>query len=127
MTTYARDRAVTALILGIAAAAWFGWGHEGPPRGWSIPLDIGSFGSLAIAVVCGVLVWRLRRGPSAMDEPATRRRYFWIVGIETAAIRAGVVGLNLAGRPGYLSAWVLFVVGAHFLPLARLFHTPGLT
>jgi hypothetical protein len=122
-----RDRAVTGLILGIAGAAWFGWAHEGPPAGWSVPLDIGSFASIAVAVACGVLIRLRRGGPSAMDDPGTRRRYFWIVGIEVAAILVGVAALNLTGHPGYLSAWVLFVVGVHFVPLARLFATPGLT
>jgi hypothetical protein len=127
LTGAGRDRAVTGLILGIAGAAWFGWGQEGPPAGWSVPLDIGTFASLAVAAACGVLVWLRRGGPSAMNEPETRRRYFWIVGIEVGAILVGVALLAVIGRSAYLSAWILFVVGVHFVPLARLFGTPGLT
>jgi hypothetical protein len=126
-TGSARDRAVTGLILGVAGTAWFGWAHEGPPAGWSVPLDVGSFAGPAVAVACGVLVWRRRDEPSAMDDPGTRRRYLLIVAIEVLAILVGVAALNLTGHPAYLSAWVLFVVGVHFAPLARLFATPGLT
>jgi hypothetical protein len=35
-----RDLTVTALILGVAGALWFGWGQAQPPAGWGLPLSI---------------------------------------------------------------------------------------
>src|SRR5690242_3999000 len=118
MHSQARDRAVTALILGIAAAAWFGWGHVGAPDTWQIPLDVGSIAGLALAVAAGLYGWRRRRDPSAMNDPRVRRGYFLTVGAEVVAIAAGSWILGGTGHPDYLAAWILFVVGVHFVPLA---------
>ncbi|HVV24898.1 MAG TPA: hypothetical protein VHF06_36040 [Pseudonocardiaceae bacterium] len=117
----ARDLAANALILGVAAIAWFGWAQERPPAGWSVPLGVGSGLGLVVAAFAGVAVWRRRRGDSAMTEPEGRRTYYRTVGVECAAIVVGVVGLGLAGQSDYLAPWILFVVGAHFLPLSGLF------
>jgi hypothetical protein len=117
----ARDRAVTAAIFGLAAAAWFGWAQESPPAGWSIPLEVGSLASLVIMVGGGFLVIRHRHGPTAMADPRVRRLYHLTVAVEGVACLVGAIGLGRSGHQAYISAWVLFVVGAHFLPLARLF------
>jgi hypothetical protein len=82
---YGHDQAVTALIFGVAAFAWFGWGQAQPPAGWSVPLAIGSAACAVAAVLAGLLVYRLRSGPSAMQDPKVRRGYFMIVGAEVLA------------------------------------------
>jgi hypothetical protein len=71
--TSGHDQAVTAMIMGIAGAAWFGWGQSRPPAGWSVPLAAGCIVSLAV-----------------------------------------------------LAAGILLIVGAHFIPLGRLFGASGL-
>ena len=38
--------------------------------------------------------------------------------------RSAVLGIT--GRSDYLAAWILFVVGVHFVPLGRLFRIRGL-
>jgi uncharacterized Tic20 family protein len=122
-----RDRAATALVLGVAASAWFGWAQESPPSGWGWFLVAGSVGAALVAVVGGITTWRHRRGPSVMSDATARRTYNLTVAVEVVAILAGVVVLALAGASSYLAAWILFVVGVHFVPLARLFRLPGLT
>lgn len=117
----ARDLAVNAAILGVAAMAWFGWAQEAPPAGWSIPLGIGSAVGVLIAVLAGVSAWRSRHSGSAMADASGRRTYYWAVGVEAAAIVVGAVVLTSTGQSAYISPWVLFVVGVHFLPLSRLF------
>ena len=59
------DLAITALVLSVAAIAWFGWGQAEPPSGWS--------------------------------------------------------PVFAAGEIRLLPAWILLVVGVHFLPLGRVF------
>ncbi|HEY7433277.1 MAG TPA: hypothetical protein VH641_21365 [Streptosporangiaceae bacterium] len=123
---FARDQAVTALIFGVAAFAWFGWGQAQPPAGWSVPLTVGSVASAVAAVLAGLMLFRLRSGGAAMADPFVRRRYFIIVGAEVLAIVLGVAGLGVSGYGAYLPAWILLIVGIHFLPLARLFGDAGL-
>jgi hypothetical protein len=124
--SYPRDMAVTAVILGVAAFVWFGWGQAAAPSGWLIPLRAGSVVSLIIAVAAVVRARRSRSAGSVMHDPAVRRRYLMIVGIEVTLILVGAAVLGLAGQSDYLPAWILFVVGAHFIPLARLFSGTGL-
>ncbi len=123
---YPRDLATTALILGVAGFAWFGWAQAGPPAGWSVPLGIGSAAGLAVALAGGVLSWRLRSGAAAMHDPRRRSGYWRVVAFEVIAIVVGVIVLDVTGQAAYLPAWILLIVGVHFIPLARLFGTPGL-
>jgi len=39
---------------------------------------------------------------------------------------AGAAALEAGGRPAYLPAWILLVVGVHFIPLGRLFRIGAL-
>ena len=123
---YPRDLATTALILGGAGFVWFGWAQAGPPAGWSIPLGIGSAAGLAVALAGGVLSWRPRSGAAAMHDPRLRSGYWRVVAFEVIAIVLGVIALEATGQRAYLPAWILLIVGVHFIPLARLFGTPGL-
>ena len=118
-----RDLAVTALILAIAAVMWFGWGQAQPPSGWALPLNIGTFTAIAVAVGAGSVVARFHRGATAMADPRVRRMYGITVGVEVAACGLGAAGLGLAGRSAYIAPWILLVVGVHFVPLGRLFRT----
>jgi hypothetical protein len=56
------DLSVTALILAIAGALRFGWGQAEPPAGWGLPLVIGMFAAIALAVPAAVAVRRFRHG-----------------------------------------------------------------
>lgn len=116
-----RDLAATGLVLGVAATAWFGWAHAAPPSGWSGPLTLGGLVAVLVAIGSGVLVWTHRESDSAMQDPANRRAYGRAVIVEVVAILAGVVVLGATDRSSYLAAWILFVVGVHFVPLARVF------
>ena len=124
--SYPRDMAVTGAILGVAGMAWFGWGQAAVPASGLIPLRIGSVACLLVAIGSVVTVRRARSAASAMHDPVVRRHYRTVVGIEVALIVAGAAVLGPSGHPAYLAPWVLFVVGAHFIPLARVFADSGL-
>jgi len=128
-TATERDSAVNALVLGFAASMWFGWAQQAPPDGWANWLTAGSLVSLVVALAAGVAAVsavRGRRGASAMADPRARRRYWRVVSAEAVAIGAGAVVLGLCGRADDVAAWILFVVGVHFVPLGDLFHIAGL-
>ncbi len=124
--SYPHDVAVTGAILGVAGMAWFGWGQAAAPAGWLLPLRTGSVACLLVAIGSVVTARRARPAASAMQDPLVRRRYLTIVGIEVALIVAGAAVFGPSGHPAYLAPWILFVVGAHFIPLARVFATSGL-
>lgn len=122
----ARDRAANALVLGIAAMAWFGWAQEGPPASWLPVLTAGSAVAVLVTIAAGVLTYRHRAGRSAMDDPRGRTAYLRVVGVELGCIALGAVALGTTGHAAYLSPWILLVVGVHFLPLGTLFRLDGL-
>jgi hypothetical protein len=121
-----RDLTVTAVILAIAGASWFGWGQAQPPAGWGLPLSIAMFAAVAVAIAAGITMNRFRHGATAMEHWRVRRAYGITVGVEAAAIGLGAVGLALAGRPAFTAPWILLVVGVHFVPLGRLFGSADL-
>lgn len=117
----AADLAITALVLSVAAIAWFGWGQARPPASWSPALVAGSVVAV-LATVAAVVATRKRRNEAhSMSDPAVHRAYRRIVGAEVAACLIGAATLTATRQPAYVPAWILLVVGAHFLPLGRLF------
>ena len=116
-----RDLAVNALVLGFAGSMWFGWAQQAPPAGWTTWLTAGSLVSLMVALVASASALRRRRGASAMTDRRARRRYVQVVAAEATAIGAGAGVLGLSGHADDVAAWILFVVGVHFVPLGELF------
>jgi hypothetical protein len=115
-----RGRGIAAVIEGIFAAMWFGWAQSEPP-GWLVPiLIVGSVLGALVAVGGLVLAVRSPSGSSPMADPAVRRRYNIVVGIEAAAIFAGAALLGQLA-PDFIAAWIALIVGLHFVPLGRFF------
>lgn len=116
-----RGELIGALVLAVAAMAWFGWAQDDPPRPW-VPFLIA--GSVVAALVSATLVVLLVRhrttGSVAMADARVRRNYWIVVTVEFAAIAAGNLVLASAGHADYQAAWTLFIVGIHFVPLGRV-------
>lgn len=125
-TATVRDLCATALVLGVAGVMWFGWSQQGPPASWVPFLVVGSVVGAIVAVLALILTMRSRKGPTATRAAGGSRAYRWTVIIEVGAIAVGVAVLGLTGRAAYISPWVLFIVGAHFLPLSTLFRIRSL-
>jgi hypothetical protein len=123
---YARDGAMTALILGFFASAWFGWAQERPPAAWRSPLIAGAVVSLVVAVAGAVLAWRNWSGGSALSEPGALRRYGILVGVEFGVAGAGAAAIALRGHLEYVAPWICLVVGVHFWPMAPVLKNPSL-
>lgn len=122
-----RGEVIGAAVLAFAGIAWFGWAQEDPPSSWVPGLVAGSVISALLLVALVVLLVRRRTtGGSPMADPRVRRRYWVTVMIEVVLIAAGNLLLAAVGHPEYDAAWTLFVVGVHFVPLARIFESPSL-
>lgn len=120
----AKDHASMAVVLAVAAIAWFGWGHQGGEfEGW---LEVGMAASALAAIAAALIVRRNSAPPSMATEPAVRKVYWLTVVIEVVLIVVGMAVLAQLGIPQYASAWTLLVVGVHFLPFVRLFDAPVL-
>lgn len=117
----ARDLAAAGLVFAIAACAWFAWGRVGERFA---PVLLAGVVVAALVAVGGVLILRSAPGPTRMSTDPRARRTYWIAMVgQIVAILAGMIVLGVLGRPEYAPAWVLAVVGAHFLPLAGAFGT----
>ena len=53
-----------------------------------------------------------------MADPAVRRRYSIIVGLEFGLLGAGAAVLGATGQQRWIPAWICAGVGVHFFPLA---------
>jgi len=115
---YARDSAMSALILGFFASCWFGRAQEKPPPGWRSPLIVGAVLSLIVAVIGAVYAWRNWSDGSALGESGAMRRYGIIVGVEFGIAAVGAAVIASCGGGEYIAAWVCLVVGVHFWPMA---------
>lgn len=112
-------------IVGIAFGTMFVMINAGAlPEPW--PVVLRAAGILAAATA----LWlALRRDPVEAPTPDQQSiRAYWTAAIaEAIAIPLGAIALNtIFDRPELVVLWVVFVVGAHFLP-ARSFGIPGIT
>ena len=120
-----RDRGVTVVVEGFFAFVWFGWGLADAPSWLTIPLATGVVLGALLAVTGVVAAWRSTGRLSASD-PAVRRRYGIIVGLEFGLLGAGAAALGATGHYQWIPVWVCFGVGVHFFPLATTLQNPSL-
>jgi hypothetical protein len=121
-----RSRGVTVAVDGFFAFVWFGWGQAAPPSWLVIPLAVGTALGALLAVT-GVVVTGRSAGPlPVMSNPAVRRRYSIIVGLEFGLLSAGAAALGATGHDQWIPVWICFGVGVHFFPLASTLQNPTL-
>lgn len=125
---HGKDVAANAMVMGFAAMAWFGWAHQADSPALQIPLAIGMAAGLAVGIIC--LVARRRLGGQSVHELNTKRAntvYYAAVGFEVVFAFGGAIVLGRLEHPDYIIAWIMAIMGIHFLPLARLYRIPELT
>ena len=121
-----RSRGVTVVVDGFFAFVWFGRGQAAAPSWLVIPLAVGTVLSALLAVI-GVVVAKRSTGPlPAMTDPAVRRRYGIIVGLEFGLFGAGAAALGVTGHYQWVPVRICFGVGVHFFPLASTLQNPTL-
>lgn len=84
---------------------------------------------IAGAVAFAAVVWfTVVRGPEVAQTPPSRaalRTYGISVAVMIIALPVGAAFIgNVLDEPNAVPCWVVFVVGAHFLPFARAFSLP---
>lgn len=121
MTPPARTRPIGSAVGAIAGLVFVLVNAGAVPgsTAWRVAAVLAS-----IAVIWFVVV----RGPRLDQQPPTRaalRTYGLSVTAMVIAIPIGAAFLtNVLDRPDVVVVWVVFLVGAHFLPFARAFDLP---
>lgn len=119
---FIRDHAMYAAIFGFFGFSWFGWAQDNPPQSWRVLLGIASGVSFLIALTGGYLAYTHWGGASSLDTPEAYRQFGVIVGIEFTLAFVGAGILAWRKRQEWIAAWIAFVVGIHFIPLAAIFN-----
>jgi hypothetical protein len=122
----AKGASIGATIVGFFGAAWLVLGMVSDGVSWQVAVAA----VLPFFVLIGFLGTLVRRrlpkiGHEETPEKKQMMRVFMIVNVVQWVGIFGVV--NLLGKL-HLNAWIVpaivLIVGAHFLPLARIFHAP---
>ena len=121
-----RSRGVTVAVDGFFAFVWFGWGQADAPSWLVVPLAVGTGLGVVLAVVGVVATKRSAGRLPAMSDPAVRRRYGILVGLEFGLLGAGAAVLGVTGLYQWVPVWICFGVGVHFFPLAEVLENPSL-
>jgi hypothetical protein len=95
----------------------------GLPAGWVWPLRLLGLVAFAAVVVVALRAWSGQ--PGDPPAPDALRPYLVSVAAMAVAVPLGSIALRrLVDRPELTLPWVVLVVGAHFLPMARAFRAP---
>jgi hypothetical protein len=109
---------LTGCIIAAAfGTAWALWGASGLPA--AAQGAVRAAGIVSGVIIIGRAVRLRRTAPEPAASVFRSRQYRVVVTAEAVAIAAGLAGLAVAGAREYIAAWVVIVVGVHFLAFGR--------
>ncbi|WP_229683196.1 hypothetical protein [Virgibacillus oceani] len=123
---YIRDYVMYMAIFGIFSLSWFGWAQENPRKSWRKYLGIAAGLSLLIGLlgIClSVIHWDK---PSVLSDSSVFSNYLTFVYIEFLIAGIGAILFIKYKRKDYVSPWIAFVVGIHFIWLKGIFQDSSL-
>ncbi|MCS7462149.1 hypothetical protein N0M98_18585 [Paenibacillus doosanensis] len=123
---YIRDYAMYASVFGMFSFVWFGWAQEGPRPNWRLYIGIASGIALAVCLTGVYLSVTNWEAPSALSEASAFRNYLISFYAEFALAGVGAFVLSRSKRKAYISPWIAFIVGIHFISLKSVFDDPSL-
>lgn len=121
----ADDRAPSGMAVGSGIALIFGLvfveaNSGGLPGSWAAIVRIAGVVVAALLAVAVALVVKKGAAPGVEGGGFNDRRYWNIVGVEALALFGGLAIINnVFERPEFAVPWIAFVVGVHFVVLAR--------
>lgn len=122
-----RKRGTGAMFLSGFGTLWLGAGM------WSASH---SLPALAVVAALGLLLLGIARrqaggqaGDASLEcsaeQEVIRKRFNRVNALQWVGCTVVVAVLNLARQPQWITAGIMFIVGWHFLPLAKLFRYPA--
>jgi hypothetical protein len=122
------DRAFGAMVFTVFGSLWLeAWVWYAQRNRWWLYVLVGAVG---VGLLAAALRMYRRNRPADCAKPESEaerrnRRLFHLINIgQWAVILIGVNVLNDTGLGAWDIAFIILVIGAHFLPLARLFKRP---
>jgi hypothetical protein len=121
-------RAIGAMFFLAFGAAWLcGWAFLALASPW--PVAIAIVIACAVLMVIALRVYQANASAKrqADESPDARRRSRLFVYVNIAQWVLVLVVANVlanTGRPGWILPAIMFIVGLHFIPLARIFAYP---
>ena len=119
-----RGASIGATIVGGFGAAWLALGMTGV----GIPLFAGAsivFPVFALIAFLGAVVRRrLPKFPETPEKKAMMRAFAVVNVVQWVAIFGTANLLHNLHLDGWIASTIVLIVGAHFIPIARIFHTP---
>lgn len=125
-----RSRLVGTGILAVGGTAWCivtmsYWPYS---PAWSIPVAIAVGAALLVFCLVRLLATRgIRSVPSPAEAAFRKHAYRWfrvVFAAEIALCAASSIVLANEGHPLWIPIAIALIVGAHFLPLGRVFRVP---
>ncbi|MFD0558999.1 hypothetical protein FB566_4955 [Stackebrandtia endophytica] len=118
-------------LIGASFGAVFVFANAGEPLPSGVTLALRILAAVSLLVVIVAAVMARGRSGAAADDAAVGSlfggKYWLIVVIEVVAIIGGAQLLRVFDAPEQTTiAWVAFVVGVHFIPLARVWREPSI-
>ncbi|WP_282936879.1 hypothetical protein [Paenibacillus sp. RC67] len=123
---YIRDYTMYASIFGMFSFCWFGWAQENPKASWRKYIGIASGAALLICLIGVYLSVKNWNAPSALSDTTSFNNYLISVYVEFFLAGAGAFVLIKLKRSKYVSPWIAFIVGIHFIGLKSVFDDPSL-
>lgn len=119
---YVRDYAMYASIFGLFSFSWFGWAQENPRPSWRKYIGIASGISLLVCLIGVYLSVTNWGAPSVLNDKTSFNNYLISVYIELFLAGAGASILMKSKNNDYVSPWIAFIVGIHFIGLKSVFN-----
>jgi hypothetical protein len=123
---YIRDYTMYAAIFGFFSFVWFGWAQEKPRPGWRLPIGIAqglAFLLCGVGVYFSIINWG---AGSALKEVGSYTTYLIIFYVELFLSGLGAFVLIRLKKSNFISPWILFIVGTHFIALEFVFRDSAL-
>ncbi|WP_245835670.1 hypothetical protein [Virgibacillus ndiopensis] len=108
-------------IFGIFSFSWFGWAQENPRKSWRKYIGIASGLSLLVGVLViylSVINWNK---PTVLSDSSVFNNYLTFVYLEFLIAGIGAILLIKYKQKDYISPWVAFIVGVHFIWLKTIY------
>jgi len=118
-------RAIGAMFFSVFGCAWIGnWALRAYSSNCALLAGIVTVGLTLL--FCAITIYRKNKGALSLDVDSAQKkktdRIFHIVNVgQWVGIWIAVNVLNNVGKPEWAVPAAIFIIGLHFIPLARLF------
>ncbi|RDW19054.1 hypothetical protein CWR48_08365 [Oceanobacillus arenosus] len=123
---FTRDYAMYTAIFGMFSMCWFGWAQENPRKSWRKYLGLASGIALVVSIIGIYLSVTHWHSPSALADSTAYKNYLIFFFLEFTLAGIGAFFLIKFKRSNFVSPWIAFIVGIHFIWMKDVFQDASL-